>query len=124
MLPSHDIETLKNFLVRDYVKIKSRNLSNSEYDTRMMIVMNKLSKVCDILVNNHWSIVESYMSTITVRTTPGKFLKKSFIIGINKSRRHMLVYNYLIDLYVLLHQFQMLNDRDECSIKYEEFDYE
>lgn len=125
MSSSLTLERLRDFLMSSRPSrtplTTLHKLTKCEYESRYNVLTTRLTKVSDLLTKNHWKLVESYMDMMTSRSKSIDLL--TTVCMSTCDRKSTLIYSYLIELYVISRQIELLDERDESSIEYEEISF-
>lgn len=98
-------------------------ISKEMYNIRKNILTARLARIFDILQVNYWTKLSELIDTeFTSPIALLTHLKRIEISTANQVIR--IINNYLIDIYVILSILRTIKDEVECSIEYEEMQYE
>lgn len=98
----------------------SQSIPRNEYAVRKEILINKKTKILNILRTGYWDQLESAFKTLSINKPP--------IYNINKIRNLTngaddMLYLHLIDLHIVLQYLNMIEDNVASDIDYDEIVY-
>ncbi|SIP85760.1 Hypothetical protein PACV_43 [Pacmanvirus A23] len=111
-----------------------KNLNNNQqkripkdmYLVRKDFLTKKLTIILDILRTNYWHKLSEITAKISSKTTPILLLAKIRTESFTKvnTRQYELIYSYLMDMYIINHYLQILEQNVEDGIEYNEVEYD